>query len=229
MNTNPLGRNIRSFVIRASRATDSQRKALEQHWDAHVIPYNMAHLELDRYFAEPKPLTIEIGFGMGDSLLEMAVTEPQSNFLGIEVHRPGVGKLLHGIARHNLQNLKIMCHDATEVISNCFEKQSVDRLLMFFPDPWPKKRHQKRRIIQTEFVELLATRLVVGGLLHLATDWEEYALHMMEVLEGESTLTNCSDAGRYWDNPARPETKFEQRGRRLGHEVWDLLFKRASL
>jgi tRNA (guanine-N7-)-methyltransferase len=121
-----------------------------------------------------------------------------------------------------------MCHDATEVIANCFDPQSVNRLLIFFPDPWPKKRHHKRRIIQAEFVELLASRLAEGGLLHLATDWEAYALHMMEVVENEPTLINCSGAGKYCDLPARPETKFEQRGRRLGHGVWDLVFEKAG-
>lgn len=228
MSPNPSGRPIRSFVIRASRATDSQRKALEQHWDTHLIPYKAGPLDLKKHFTESRPLTVEIGFGMGDSLLKMARADPQSNFLGIEVHRPGVGKLLHGIAQNDLQNLKIMCHDATEIIANCFDLQSVERLLIFFPDPWPKKRHHKRRIIQAEFVELLATRLAEGGLLHLATDWEAYALHMMEVLENESSLINCSGAGNYCDMPARPETKFEQRGRRLGHGVWDLVFEKAG-
>lgn len=188
MSLKPSDRPIRSFVIRASRATGSQRKALEQHWDTHVIPYEAGLLDFKKHFADTRPLTIEIGFGMGDSLLKMAQANPHSNFLGIEVHRPGVGKLLHGIAQHNLHNLKIVCHDATEVIANCFDPQSVDRLQIFFPDPWPKKRHHKRRIIQAEFVELLATRLAEGGLLHLATDWEAYALHMMEVLENNHYL-----------------------------------------
>ena len=137
MSPNPSNRPIRSFVIRASRATDSQRKALEQHWDAHLIPYKAGPLDLKKHFAEPRPLTVEIGFGMGDSLLKMAQADPQSNFLGIEVHRPGIGKLLHGIAQNNLQNLKVMCHDATEIIANCFDLQSVELLLIFFPDPWP--------------------------------------------------------------------------------------------
>ena len=228
MNPSPSDRPIRSFVIRASRATESQRKALEQHWNIHVIPYDAAPLDLAGYFPKSGPLTIEVGFGMGDSLLEQALEEPKSNFLGIEVHRPGIGKILRGITQHNLQNLKILCHDATEVIANCFTEQSVDRLQIFFPDPWPKKKHHKRRIIQVEFVELVAKRLVAGGLFHLATDWEEYALHMMKVLQNESMLTNCSDAGRFCNAPARPETKFEQRGRNLGHEVWDLLFYKAS-
>ena len=138
MSLKPTDRPIRSFVIRASRATGSQRKALEQHWDTHVIPYEAGLLDIKKHFTDTRPLTVEIGFGMGDSLLKMAQADPQSNFLGIEVHRPGVGKLLHGIAQHNLHNLKIMCHDATEVIANCFDPQSVNRLLIFFPDPWPK-------------------------------------------------------------------------------------------
>jgi tRNA (guanine-N7-)-methyltransferase len=165
---------------------------------------------------------------MGDSLLEMAQQDPTANFLGIEVHRPGVGKLLHGITEHQVKNLKIICHDATEVIADCFPEQSIDNILVFFPDPWPKKRHHKRRIIQPGFVSLLSSRLKQGGHLHLATDWEQYAEHMMEVLEQETTLSNAFGKGKYYEDPARPQTKFENRGRRLGHGVWDLLFKRIG-
>ena len=138
MSPNPPDRPIRSFVLRAGRATDSQRKALEQYWDTHLIPYEAGPLDLKKHFTESRPLTVEIGFGMGDSLLKMAQADPQSNFLGIEVHRPGIGKLLHGIAQNDLQNLKIMCHDATEIIANCFDSQSVNRLLIFSRTRGPK-------------------------------------------------------------------------------------------
>ena len=162
---------------------------------------------------------------MGDSLLKMAQADPQSNFLGIEVHRPGVGKVLRGITQHNLQNLKIMCHDATEVIANCFDLQSVDRLLIFFPDPWPKKRHHKRRIIQAEFVELLATRLAEGGALHLATDWEAYA-HM----EGAETSLRLSIALEQGTTatclPGRKQNL--NNGPLPGAGVWDLCLKRPA-
>ena len=228
MSSKPSERPIRSFVIRSGRTTDSQRKALNEHWDDYVIPFEPKPLEVSRHFPASDQLTVEIGFGMGDSLLEMARQEPASNFLGIEVHRPGVGKLLHGITEHQIENLKIICHDATEVLADCFAEQSIDRILVFFPDPWPKKRHHKRRIIQAPFVSLLASRLKPGGKLHLATDWEQYAEHMMEVLEQESALTNVFGAGNFYADPDRPATKFENRGRRLGHGVWDLLFEKTS-
>ena len=228
MTSSSSERPIRSFVIRSGRTTDSQRKALSEHWDDHVIPFEAKPLDLSGALPASDQLTVEIGFGMGDSLLEMAQQDPAMNFLGIEVHRPGVGKLLHGIAEHDVKNLKIMCHDATEVLAECFPEQSIDRILVFFPDPWPKKRHHKRRIIQKPFLSLLASRLKPGGQLHLATDWEQYAEHMMEVLEQESALTNVFGPGSFYPDPARPATKFENRGRRLGHGVWDLLFARKS-
>ena len=228
MTTDSPERPIRSFVIRSGRTTDSQRKALSEYWNDHVIPFEAKPLNIPDYFPPSDQLTVEIGFGMGDSLLEMARQHPATNFLGIEVHRPGVGKLLHGIAEHDVKNLKIMCHDATEVMAACFPEQSINRILVFFPDPWPKKRHHKRRIIQAPFVSLLASRLKAGGQLHLATDWEQYAEHMMEVLEQESALTNKFGAGNFYPDPERPPTKFENRGRRLGHGVWDLLFEKNS-
>ncbi|HCL73347.1 MAG TPA: tRNA (guanosine(46)-N7)-methyltransferase TrmB [Gammaproteobacteria bacterium] len=228
MSSDPSKRPIRSFVIRAGRTTVSQRKALSAHWDDYVIPFAAKPLKVSDHFPGSDRLTVEIGFGMGDSLLEMAQQDPTANFLGIEVHRPGVGKLLHGITEHQVKNLKIICHDATEVIADCFPEQSIDNILVFFPDPWPKKRHHKRRIIQPGFVSLLSSRLKQGGHLHLATDWEQYAEHMMEVLEQETTLSNAFGKGKYYEDPARPQTKFENRGRRLGHGVWDLLFKRIG-
>ncbi len=221
-------RPIRSFVIRSGRVTESQRKAIAEHWDDYVLEFQPQLLELDDVFPSPAPLTVEIGFGMGDSLVEMAAASPHENFLGIEVHRPGVGKLLHGVNSKGLTNLRVICHDATEVIEHCFQDNSIDRILIFFPDPWHKKRHHKRRIVQPDFTRLLANRLHSGGSLHLATDWQEYAEHMLAVLEAEPGLENANGPGNYWQAPERPETKFERRGERLGHGVWDLLYQKPE-
>lgn len=217
-------RPIRSYVIRSGRLTDSQKKAIAEHWQHFVIPTADAPLHPQTLFPQPGKRVIEIGFGMGDSLLEMARQEPATNFIGIEVHQPGIGKLLHGIAELQLQNLKIICRDATEVFSHCVAPQTVDRIQIFFPDPWPKKKHQKRRIVQPEFMALLRDRLRSGGQIHLATDWEEYAFYMLEVMEGVPGMRNHEGAGKFWEQPLRPGTKFENRGKRLGHGVWDLLY-----
>lgn len=227
-NTPDSHRPIRSYVIRASRLTDAQRKALDEHWQTYVLPFSDAPLPLTDIFPAGGRLIVEIGFGMGDSLLEMALAQPETNFIGIEVHRPGVGKLLHGIVEHGLTNLRIVCHDATEVLARGFGAESIDRVLIFFPDPWHKKRHQKRRIVQPGFMELLRTRLRPGGEIHLATDWQNYAEHMMTVLEAAPGLRNQQGENAYWLEPQRPETKFERRGQRLGHGVWDLLFVREE-
>lgn len=217
-------RPVRSFVIRSGRLTESQRKAIDSYWDDYVLPFEPALTNWQTVFSSEQPLTVEIGFGMGDSLLEMARDQQANNFLGIEVHRAGVGKLINGIQRNSLSNIKLMCHDAVEVLQQCFEPESIDRILVFFPDPWHKKRHNKRRLIQPPFVSLLTSRLRQGGQIHLATDWQPYAEHMVEVLENEDSLENANGKNMYWDNPARPNTKFEQRGKRLGHGVWDLLY-----
>lgn len=219
-------RPVRSYVIRSGRLTDSQRKAIEKHWQEHVLDYEGTPLPLEDLFPESGQLTVEIGFGMGDSLLAMAEAQPDMNFIGIEVHKPGVGKLLHGIQKLGLQNLKIVCHDAVEVLEHSFAPESIDRILLFFPDPWPKKKHHKRRIVQPRFVGLLLSRLKPGGRLHLATDWEAYAEHIVEVLEGEPGLKNANGKGQFWAEPERPATKFEARGKRLGHGVWDLLYEK---
>jgi tRNA (guanine-N7-)-methyltransferase len=220
-------RPIRSYVIRGGRLTDSQRKAIEQYWGDFVIEFTGQSLDPGSLFPADAPLTVEIGFGMGDSLLAMAASNPSQNFLGIEVHKPGVGKLLHGIAEQGLSNLKIICHDAKEVIEQGLGDASVDRFLVFFPDPWHKKKHHKRRIIQPQFSKLLSERLKTGGKLHLATDWQAYAEHMLEVLEAEPSLSNTNGPGQYWLEPDRPETKFQRRGQRLGHGVWDLLYEKT--
>lgn len=225
---NDKPRPLRSYVIRAGRLTDSQRRALAAHWDAYVVPYEGKRLDLCALFPHPAPVTVEVGFGMGDSLLAMARDKPEHNFLGIEVHKPGVGKLLNGIVEYDLTNIRIISHDAKEVFTDGLAPASVDRVLLLFPDPWPKKRHHKRRLLQPEFVELVATRLRPGGHFHLATDWQNYAEHMLEVMEANPGFDNAQGAGRYWQNPERPETKFERRGRRLGHGVWDLLYEKAD-
>ncbi len=219
-------RPIRSYVIRSGRFTTSQRTAIEQHWVDYGIDYDAARLPLEEVFPGGAHLIVEIGFGMGDSLLQMAREQTESSFIGIDVHKPGVGKLLHGIAEHGLSNLRIICHDAQEVLRNCFDPASIDQLLIFFPDPWPKKRRHKRRLVQTEFAELACAKLKTGGTIHLATDWQAYAEHMMDVLEGIDTLENVEGSKRYWDRPNRPATKFSRRGQKLGHGVWDLLFRK---
>lgn len=219
-------RPIRSYVIRSGRFTTSQRTAIEQHWVEYGIDHGGDPLPLEEIFPGGTRLIVEIGFGMGDSLLQMAREQPTSNFIGIDVHRPGVGKLLHGIAEHRLANLRIICHDAQEVLQNGFKAASIDQLLIFFPDPWPKKRHHKRRLVQSGFAELASAKLRSGGTIHLATDWQDYAEHMMGVLEGIDALENVEGSHCYWDHPTRPATKFSKRGQKLGHGVWDLLFRK---
>lgn len=218
-------RPIRSYVIRAGRFTESQRRAIAAHWQDYVVEWTPGD-DLRTVFSQAQPLTVEIGFGMGDSLLQMAIANPGQNFLGIEVHKPGIGKLLNGLAEHQLDNVRIVCGDATEVIASGLPVASVARFLILFPDPWPKKKHHKRRIVQAPFVNVLAERLEAGGGLHLATDWEPYAEHMLAVLEDCVQLCNAHGPGAYWQNPDRPATKFERRGRRLGHGVRDLLYRR---
>ncbi|PCH61877.1 MAG: tRNA (guanosine(46)-N7)-methyltransferase TrmB [SAR86 cluster bacterium] len=217
-------RPIRSYVIRSGRLTDSQSKALELYAKHYVVEFNHQAFDLSRLFPRQADIIVEIGFGMGDSLLEMAKQNPQQNYLGIEVHKPGIGKLLQGIASEQLSNLKIVCHDAKEVLAEGFTDDSLSRIHIYFPDPWHKKKHNKRRLIQTQFVQLLMKKLSKGGHIHLATDWQPYAEHMLEVLSNIDDLKNCLGDDVYWQDHDRPTTKFEKRGRKLGHGVWDLLF-----
>ena len=221
-------RPIRSYSTRSGRLTDSQRKAIDKYWKDNVIPYRGELLDLGSIFSNQRPITLEIGFGMGASLTEMAQKDIGSNFLGIEVHKPGIGKTLNEIHLLNVKNLKLMCHDAIEVVTHSLVDQSLDRVLIFFPDPWPKKRHNKRRLIQTDFMTLIARKLKPNGRLHLATDWKPYAAHMMNVLEALSEFNNAIAPHHFWGQPDRPETKFEKRGKNLGHGVWDLLYKKNN-
>ena len=217
-------RPIRSYVIRGGRLTSSQRKALDAHSADFVITYRPQPLDLQSLFENNNPVVVEIGFGMGDSLLSMAKNMPRTNFIGIEVHKPGIGKLLMGMESEAVDNIRIINHDAREVMEHCFANGSLDRIQIFFPDPWHKKRHHKRRLIQAEFVELLKCKLKPGGLLHLATDWQPYAEKMLEVLDNNPDLNNEAGAGNYSSPGDRPATKFEKRGLKLGHGVWDLRF-----
>ncbi|GHD35107.1 tRNA (guanosine(46)-N7)-methyltransferase TrmB [Parahalioglobus pacificus] len=221
-------RPIRSFVLRAGRMTPAQQRGYDEGWTQFGLDYDGKRLNIDEAFGRSGRRVLEIGFGMGQSLVEMAAADSEANFIGIEVHRPGVGKLLHGMEEQGVSNIRVYCHDAVEVLEHCIASDSLDCVQIFFPDPWHKKRHHKRRLIQPAFVELLRSRLRVGGVLHLATDWENYAEQMMEVLSDAPGFENTAGAGHYAPRPeSRPLTKFERRGERLGHGVWDLLFTRT--
>ena len=216
---------IRSFVLRAGRVGSGQARALAELGPQFVLPYQPQPLELKQLFGRAAPKILEIGFGMGESLAEIASTHPENDYLGVEVHTPGVGALLKQIGERGLNNIRIIQHDAVDVLNHMLAPESLAGVHIFFPDPWHKTRHQKRRLIQPPLVRLLATRLALGGYLHLATDWENYAVQMLGVLRAEPMLTNT--AADFAPRPeSRPLTKFEARGLRLGHGVWDLLFTR---
>lgn len=218
-------RSIRSFVLRAGRMGSGQEKALTELGPRFILPWQNKPLDLDAAFSRTAPRIVEIGFGMGQATAEIAAQHPENDFLGIEVHTPGVGALLKAIGERGLTNLRIIQHDAVEVLRDGIATQSLTGIHIYFPDPWHKKRHHKRRLIQPDFVHLLAERLRPGGYIHLATDWENYAEHMLTVLSAEPLLQNTTEG--YAPRPAfRPLTKFEARGIRLGHGVWDLMFNR---
>lgn len=220
-------RPIRSFVRREGRLTPGQQKALDELWPLYGIDDATSPLDLDELFGRNAPRVLEIGFGNGASLAEMAKNQPDHDFIGIEVHRPGVGQLLNSIQTHELENVRVACTDAVELIKHRIADKSLDRVQIYFPDPWHKKRHHKRRIIQPSFVNVLANKLRHGGHLHLATDWQDYAEQMLVDVSENSRFINCGNDSGYIERPSyRPITKFEQRGHRLGHGVWDLLFKR---
>lgn len=214
-------------MLRSGRVTEAQQRALEAQWPRYGVEFSPQPLELDALFARRAPRVVEIGFGNGDNLLALAEAHPERDHLGIEVHRAGIGRLLLGAEAAALQNLKVICHDAVEVLSRQLPERSIEEMLILFPDPWPKKRHHKRRLIQPAFVELAASRLSPSGMLRLATDWEPYAHHMLEVLNACPMLENDEASGAF--SPRSTErvlTRFEKRGTRLGHGVWDLTFRR---
>jgi tRNA (guanine-N7-)-methyltransferase len=218
-------RPIRSFVLRQGRMSVAQTRALETLLPRHGIPYREQVLDLDTTFGRSAPKILEIGFGMGDSTAAIAAAHPQNDYLGIEVHGPGVGSLLNQIAALGLTNLRVIQHDAVEVLKHMIAPASLDGVHIFFPDPWHKKKHHKRRLIQPELVALLCEKLKPGGYLHAATDWQEYAEHILAVLAAEPRLANT--AADYAPKPDyRPLTKFEHRGIKLGHGVWDIVFRR---
>ena len=221
-------RAIRSFVMRGGRATAAQQRALCQQWPRYGLDYSAAPVDLDALFGRAAPRTLEIGFGNGETLAALADRQPARDFLGIEVHPPGVGHLLQLAAAAELANLRVSRHDAVEVLRDQLPPQSLDEVLVLFPDPWHKKRHHKRRLVNASFASLVASRLAVGGRLHLATDWEHYAQQMLEVLDAEPLLRNRAGAGQYVPrDAARAPTRFERRGERLGHAVFDLDYVRV--
>ncbi|GLP98821.1 tRNA (guanine-N(7)-)-methyltransferase [Methylophaga thalassica] len=220
-------RQIRSFVRREGRLTPGQQRALDNHWPVFGIDDDTDLSDLNALFGREAPKIIEIGFGNGASLIEMAKNQPDQDYIGIEVHRPGVGQLLKAIDDEQLRNVRVACTDAVQLIKHRIKNQVLARVQIYFPDPWHKKRHNKRRIIQPEFVNVLADKLEHGGHLHLATDWQDYAEQMLADVSSNTRFQNTSHDNTYIERPDyRPLTKFEQRGHRLGHGVWDLVFKR---
>lgn len=224
--TSELHRPIRSFVLRQGRMSNAQTRALETLLPRWGVPYQETLLDLDTAFGRAAPKILEIGFGMGDSTAAIAAAHPQNDYLGIEVHGPGVGSLLNQIEALRLTNLRVIQHDAVEVLKHMIAPASLDGVHIFFPDPWHKKKHHKRRLVQPELVSLLCEKLKPGGYLHAATDWQEYAEQILAVLAAEPRLANI--AADYAPKPDyRPLTKFEQRGIKLGHGVWDIVFRRV--
>lgn len=221
-------RVLRSFVQRAGRLTPAQQRALDELWPKHGLEIAQGKLDAPARFDRVAPLVLEIGFGNGEALIHGALQSPERDFIGIEVHKPGVGRALNAIEANALTNLRLYAEDAVEVLKQCIGEGALDEVRIYFPDPWHKKRHIKRRLIQPSFVELLASRIAPGGLLHLATDWEPYAEQMWEVMDASPQFRNSEGARGHVPRPDwRPETHFERRGLRLGHGVWDLLYRRV--
>ena len=222
-------RTVRSFVVRAGRMTEGQQRSLDQHWPHYGVELDQGLLDLKALFDGREDIILEIGFGMGDSLIEMARNAPEKGFLGIEVHPPGVGRLLARASEEKIENIRVFCDDAIEVLAKCIPDGSLAGLQLFFPDPWPKKKHHKRRIVQPAFAQAIRQKLKVGGVFHMATDWEPYAEHMMEVMSAAEGYRNTQGEGQFAPQPEwRPVTKFQRRGEKLGHGVWDLMFERTE-
>ncbi|QEI08251.1 tRNA (guanosine(46)-N7)-methyltransferase TrmB [Pigmentiphaga aceris] len=222
------GSHIRSFIHRRSHITLGQQEALDKLLSKWALPYENRLIDPAAVFGREAPLVLEIGFGMGETTEKIAIARSEENFLGVEVFNAGVGAMLKRIETSSLPNVRIIQHDAVEVVRDMIAPNSLAGVHVYFPDPWQKKRHHKRRLIQPAFVALLASRIAPGGYLHCATDWEDYGVQMLEVLSGEPSLENTADG--YAPRPEwRPQTKFETRGMRLGHGVWDLFFKRRAV
>ena len=222
-------RPIRSFVLRAGRVTVAQKRALTELWPAIGVDFTGAPLDLDALFGRRAPRCLEIGFGAGEVIGALAQAHPETDHLGIEVHQAGVGRLLLHAKEEELSNLRIICHDAVEVLARSISDESFDSILIFFPDPWHKKRHHKRRLIDTPFVDTLAAKLRAGGVLRLATDWQAYAEQMLRVGNACERLESLSADATYVERPDfRPATRFERRGTGLGHGVWDLAYRKRT-
>jgi len=226
----PIQRKIRSFVMRAARMTDGQKKSLDQNWEQFGLILANGNLSIKEAFGRESDTVLEIGFGMGDSFVDMAIAAPEKNFIGIEVHLPGVGRMLNRTETENVSNIRCYKEDAVEILNDCIEDGALSTLQLFFPDPWHKKRHNKRRIVQPEFAQLVRRKLKTGGTFHMATDWENYAEHMIEVMDVAEGFSNTAGTGNFLpDRPEhRPVTKFEKRGQKLGHGVWDLIYKKDN-
>jgi tRNA (guanine-N7-)-methyltransferase len=219
-------RRIRSFVLREGRMTPAQQRAFETHWARFGINYTGTAQDFGVHFGRHAPCVMEIGFGNGEALAWASEHDPLRDYIGVEVHGPGVGRLMNALAERDATNVRLYKHDAVEVLENEIPPGALSEVRIWFPDPWHKKRHNKRRIVQPEFVALLATRVAPNGLLHLATDWEPYAQHMLEVMEAAPAWRNDVGPGQFAEKPAwRIETHFERRGLKLGHGVWDLLYR----
>lgn len=223
-NAAPMTTTIRSYVLRQGRVTDAQKRALETLGPSLTLPFSESVLDFSAVFGREAPTMMEIGFGMGEVTAAIAAAHPEWNFIAVDVFAAGVGALLKRLDEGSLDNVRVIQHDAVAVMQHMIPESSLIGLNIFFSDPWPKKRHHKRRLIQPDFIRLASSRLQPGGTLHLATDWQNYAEQMLEVLSGESALANTTQG--YADRGERPLSKFEQRGQRLGHGVWDLVFRR---
>ena len=223
-------RAVRSYVLREGRLTDGQRRALDELLPVYGIDLpsaNGEYVNCRKIFGRSAPTRLEIGFGDGGALLEMAEKNPDCNFIGVEVHRPGVGRLLLQLRARNINNVRVFCADGIEVLSIAIAPHTLDAIYLYFPDPWPKKKHHKRRIMQTPLVNLLAERLTAAGCLHFATDWQPYAEQVIEILEQSNLFENC--ASQFSPRPKeRPLTKFERRGKKLGHKIWDIVMRKAG-
>lgn len=221
-------KSIRSFVIRGGRITEGQKKAFDVHWPKYGLSLFNGKLNPSALFGNNNPVVLEVGFGMGDSLADMAKADPKINYIGIEVHPPGVGRLINRAGTEGIDNIRCFMADANDVLEDCFEPQSIDRFQLFFPDPWHKKKHHKRRIVQSEFIQKVRDKLKIGGTFHMATDWEPYSEDMLEKMHEEEGFNNTSPDNTFVPRPSyRPKTKFEKRGENLGHGVWDIIFERT--
>lgn len=223
----PHLRTVRSFVRREGRMTPRQKQAIELHWQAYGLNPHQPLESFEPVFGAPGEVILEIGFGMGESLLAMAQGHPEQNFIGIEVHRPGVGALLDAIEAHRLRNIRVYNADAVDILTNIIPDESLHRLQIFFPDPWHKKRHQKRRLVQAPFITLVAQKLKPQGTMHIATDWGDYAEYVLAVMAQDMRFENLAGDRHFVPRPDyRPVTKFEKRGLRLGHRIWDIIYSK---